>query len=132
MINYAVQRGHPKNLEDVKSLVPTTCFVAIVSNVEDEEFNLIMDAIMTLPAYPYAIFLIQGDRIQLNITRSWRTPPIVRFFQYAFRVLEHNTFLGENRLKQKVIEINVRATLSWRGLYNKKTCCVQKKDKPGL
>ena len=69
MINYAVEGGHQKTLEDVNSLVPTTCFVAIVSNVEDEEFNLIMDTIMTLPAYPYAIFLIQGDRIQLNITR---------------------------------------------------------------
>ena len=68
MINYAVQRGHQKSLEDVNSLVPTTCFVAIVSNVEDEEFNLIMDAIMTLPAYPYAIFLIQGDRMYANCT----------------------------------------------------------------
>ena len=77
MINYAVKGGHPKSLEDVTSLVPTTCFVAIVSNVEEDEFNLIMDAIMTLPAYPYDIFLIQGDRIQLNITRSWNTPPIV-------------------------------------------------------
>ena len=83
MISYAVKGGHPKSLEDVKSLVPTTCFVAVVSNVEDEEFNLIMDTIMTLPAYPYAIFLIQGDRIQLNITRSWKTPPIVRFYQYV-------------------------------------------------
>ena len=78
MINYAVEGRHQKTLEDVNSLVPTTCFVAIVSNVEDEEFNLIMDTIMTLPAYPYAIFLIQGDRIKLNITRSWKTPPIVR------------------------------------------------------
>ena len=113
-------------------LVPTTCFVAIVSNVEDDEFNLVMDTIMTLPAYPYAIFLIQGDRIQLNITRSWKTPPIVRFFQYTFRVLEHNTFLGANRFEQKVIEINVQATLSWRGLCNKETSCVQRKDKQGL
>ena len=86
MINYELKGEHPKILEDVNSLVPTTCFVAIVSNVEDEEFNLIMDAINTLPAYPYAIFLIQGDPIQLNITRSWKTPPIVRFFQFTFRV----------------------------------------------
>ena len=132
MINYALKGGHPKSIKDVKSLVPTTYFVAIVSNVEDEEFNLIMDTIMTLPAYPYAIFLIQGDPIQLNITRSWKTPPIVRFFQCTFRVLEHNIFLGAIRFQQKVVEINVRATLSWRGLCNKETCCVQRKDKPGL
>ena len=25
----------------------------------------------------YAVFLIQGDTIQLNITRNWKTPPIV-------------------------------------------------------
>ena len=92
MINYAVEGGYPKSLEDVNSLVPTTCFVAIVSNVEDEEFNLIMDTIMTLPAYPYAIFLIQGDRIKLNITRSWKTPPIVRFFQCTFRFLSITHF----------------------------------------
>ena len=57
--------------------MPTTCFVVIVSDVKEEEFNLIMDAIMTLPAYPYAVFLIQGDPIELNITRNWKTPPIV-------------------------------------------------------
>ena len=72
--------------------MPTTCFVVIVTDVKEEEFNLIMDAIMTLPAYPYAVFLIQGDPIELNITRNWKTPPIVRFFQCTFRVLEHNTF----------------------------------------
>ena len=41
MINYAVEGGHPKSLEDVNSLVPTTCFVVL--NNEHAQYKMRID-----------------------------------------------------------------------------------------